>query len=473
VLFGSLALATGILAAASCTDEKVVFRDRAIFEDPLPAAQEMLGYSDAESGQTACGQCHVDAQTKWATTAHAGAWETLQESGSAQGFCEGCHTVSELGNAIASAAGYTATGEDRYHDVQCESCHGPGLDHASSPVDANVPLASMLAGTDLTNGCGECHQGTHHPFVEEWAQSAHGVANDHAANREACAGCHAGEDALRAWGVTDPYLEEEEFAPYEVFMPITCGVCHDPHGSEHEGQLRFAIDVPSEDLNLCMKCHHKRGGPDLSSPQRGPHSPQGPLLIGEAGWIPPNLELPAGGVIATHGSEANPRLCAGCHVNRFEVTDEATGAFAFQATGHLFLATPCLDDEGIPTTGDCEETDKYYGACTASGCHGSEQAARGILFTAQTRLNSLATQLNGLLAQVPASEFSTTDQIYTTAEGAKFNAGLVEFAGTAAHNPFLTEALLIASIQQVQQDYGVAAPPSLSLERQLLPGDTR
>lgn len=471
VLCGSFALVLGVLAAASCTDERIVFRDRDLFQEPLPAAQELLGYSDVSTKQTTCGNCHVDAQKNWATTAHAGAWETLQESGSAQEFCEGCHTVNELGNTLSGPAGYTATGEERYHDVQCESCHGSAMDHVISPADPNVPLAPLAVGLDLESGCGECHQGTHHPFVEEWEQSGHGVAQAHAAERPDCAGCHTGEDALRAWGVHDPFLEEEDVASSEEYLPITCGVCHDPHGSEFPAQLRFAIDEPSEDLNLCMKCHHKRGGPDLASPQRGPHSPQGPLLLGEAGWVPPNLTLPPGGVIATHGSEANPRLCAGCHVNSFEAEDEVTGETVF-STGHLFLATPCLDENGKPVPGDCEEEDKYYASCSVSGCHGPG-VAPGLLFNAQNQLNHLADQLDALLAQVPASEFSSTDQIYTTAEGSRFNSQLARLPGTAAHNPFLAEALLLASIKQVQEDYDLAAAPGLSLERQLLPGGTR
>jgi predicted CXXCH cytochrome family protein len=450
-----------------------VFRDRDLFVEPLPAAAEMLGYTDASSKLTTCGACHIDAQTKWEETAHAGAWATLEGSGGAQAFCEGCHTVSELGNALTESAGYSATGEVRYHDVQCESCHGPGLTHVENPVDATVPLAPLNVSLDMTTGCGECHQGTHHPFVEEWAASGHGVPNDYAAGREACAGCHSGEDALKAWGVTDPFLEEAEFAQPGEHMAITCGVCHDPHGSPHDAQLRFAVDVPSEDLNLCMKCHHKRGAPDLSSPQRGPHSPQGPLLLGEGGWWPPNLQLPQGGVVATHGSDANPGLCAGCHVNRFEVTDEATGDFVFQATGHLFLATPCLDEDGVPTAGDCDESERYYEGCAVSGCHGSADGARGVLFTAQLRLENLADELDELLDGVPDSEFDSTDDIYTTAEGSLFNSQLARLSGTAAHNPFLTEALLIGSIRQVEQDYGLSPSTSVSLERQLVSGGTR
>jgi len=454
-------LACTLVAAfvsSSCVDKEIVYRDRVLFEDPPSTALGMLGYSDEASKLTVCGNCHVDAQTNWAGTAHAGAWETLQGSGHAQATCEGCHTVNELGNVLTAPSGHLAVNDTRYYDVQCESCHGPGLEHVSNPMDSNIPLAPMEAGLDLTLGCGECHQGTHHPFVEEWEQSGHGQNNAHASERPDCGGCHTGEDALAAWGVNDPYLEEAVVASAEEYLPITCAVCHDPHGSDNDKQLRYAVDVPSEDLNLCMKCHHKRGGPDLASPQRGPHSPQGPLLIGEAGWIPPNLSLPPGGVIATHGSEANPKLCAGCHVNRFTVTDAATGAFSFQATGHLFLATPCLDENGLPTAGDCDDNDRYYGACSASGCHGPG-VAQGILFTKRNTLNAMAAELDALLEQVPEAEFSTTDDIYTVAEGAKFNSSLGKMGGTAAHNPFLAEALLVASIAAVEEEYNLQASP--------------
>ena len=91
------------------------------------------------------------------------------------------------------------------------------------------------------------------------------------------------------------------------------------------------------------------------------------------------------------------------------------------------------------------------------------------MFASTLRLTTLADQLNALVAQVPASEFSTTDGRYTTGEGAKFNAGFAAFNGTAAHNPFLAEALLIASIQQVKTEYSLTVQ-GVSLERQLVPG---
>jgi len=67
----------------------------------------------------------------------------------------------------------------------------------------------------------------------------------------------------------------------------------------------------------------------------------------------------------------------------------------------------------------------------------------------------------------PASELSPTDGVYTSAEGAKFNAGLGAIKSSAIHNPFMTEALLTASIRQVKLEYGVTAAHSLPLQELL------
>ena len=85
------------------------------------------------------------------------------------------------------------------------------------------------------------------------------------------------------------------------------------------------------------------------------------------------------------------------------------------------------------------------------------------------RLQNLADQINLLVAQVPASEFDSGDGRYTSGEGAKFNAGFANFTGSAAHNPFLVEALMIASIQQLRAEYGLTVQ-GVSLDRQLIPG---
>lgn len=463
ILFVPALLVAGV--SSSCTDE--VFRTLPAFEDPPSAAAGYLGYTDQASTQPVCGNCHIGKVGEWEGTAHARAWEDLQASGHASESCEGCHTVNERGNHVEDpSVGWMSTGDPRYQDVQCESCHGPGLDHVTNP-DATQPLASIAVGVDLTAGCGECHQGTHNPFVEEWSRSRHGNMNPYPQGREACQSCHEARGALAALGVNDEYVEKDDGGDP---LPITCAVCHDPHDATNPRQLRFPIDVPDVERNLCMKCHHKRAVPDAGSSSRGPHSPQGPLLLGEdVGWIPPNFAYDETRIVGTHGTTRNPRLCATCHVNRMEITD-ATGNFVFNASGHLFKPIPCLDEEGIPTAEDgCTLQERSFDSCTEAGCHGTEAAARSAYIVATTRIADLVAELDGLLARVPESEFSSEDAVFTIAEGAEFNAGLGAITSSAIHNPFLTEALLEASIRVVEDTYGLQASPGLVRGRLLGP----
>ena len=108
VLQGFSALLAGFMAV-SCVDEKVVERivevEREIFQEPAEAALGMLGYSSQESKLTACGNCHIGPQKQWEATDHAGAWETLQNSGHASDSCAKCHTVNQLGNVHHHWAG--------------------------------------------------------------------------------------------------------------------------------------------------------------------------------------------------------------------------------------------------------------------------------------------------------------------------------------------------------------------------------
>jgi predicted CXXCH cytochrome family protein len=359
---------------AGCTDEKIVFREP--FNPPPDAASGFVGYFTTSDKQTTCGNCHVGHQRDWQETRHADAYATLANNPGSQAFCFSCHTITERGNAQTGTVGWDAVQDTAYHDVQCESCHGPGVDHVEEPDGGTEPLASIAAQVDAENGCGECHNGTHHPFVNEWTQSAHATPEPEIMSRgEASAGscvpCHTAQGVLRAWGVNSEYLERD--APFEQHLGITCAVCHDPHGSAgNEGQLRFPIDVPSEDENLCVKCHHKRAEPETeSSLVRGPHSPEGPLLLGEgAGWFPPGFEPEIAEILGTHGSSANPRLCATCHVIAREVTDQATGAFQFRGVGHTFEAIQCVDANGIPLPvgTDCTLDQRdFTSGCTTYG----------------------------------------------------------------------------------------------------------
>ena len=510
----------------ACTTEKIQYVTRP-FVQGKDTANGFLGYFTVADKQTNCGNCHVGVQATWKGTRHAQAWADLQGSGHAQPSCNGCHSVSELGNKVGHPAGYNVVADAAYQDVQCESCHGPGFTHASNPTLANVPLASIHVDTNLTNGCGGCHTGVHEPFVDQWVQSAHasGPGFSHAVGNAACQPCHEGKTALAVkFGVVTNYAEKSDTS----HQRIVCVVCHDPHGaSPYEGQLRADISVPTTD-NLCIKCHSRTGTPPwgvatATSAARGPHGAQGLLVIGQnVGWIPPNFTYDTSQIVSSHGSAANTRLCATCHVAFTTITDKTTGAFQFQSVGHLFEAIPCTNaTTGIPVpcaTAVAPDTVRSFVACSNSSCHiGGPQIAKNAYLTFRARLDNLLDQIwtdangnsvidstdGGLLprlvaralrpgatsADTAALNFGTTTT--TVAKGTLFNAALAatddrpQFlagtvfgkswaahasAGNGVHNPFLLEALLTSSISALQTTYGLAPPlNTITLSVQAIP----
>jgi len=508
-------LVLAALALGACTTEKITYVTRPPFNPPPDASTGFLGYFTVSSKQTTCGNCHVGVQATWIGTKHAGAWADMQSSGQAGSSCNSCHAVSQLGNSVGKPAAYSLVPDSAYHDVQCESCHGPGLTHAQNPdLIANRPLASIHVDTSLANGCGGCHTGVHAPFVDQWIQSAHGSGPGYAvaAANASCAPCHEGKTALAIkFGVTTNYLEKTD----TTHQRIVCAVCHNPHGSPYEHQLRAPISVPTTD-NLCIKCHSRTGTPPWgvatgTSAARGPHGAQGLLVIDEnIGWIPPNFTYDTNQIVSSHGTAANPQLCATCHVARTTITDRTTGAFQFQSVGHLFAAIPCTNaTTGIPNaTCTPPDTVRDFSACANGACHiGGPSVARSAYVTFRGRLDNLLDQIwtdvngNGVIDPTPtdagllpqmvargtaadsaALNFGSTTT--TVAKGTLWNAALAatddrpQFlsgkvfgkgwaahmsSGNGVHNPFLLEALLTSSIDALKSTYGVAAPPLADL----------
>jgi predicted CXXCH cytochrome family protein len=473
--------------AAACTSEKIQYRSGTSLATASTAAASFMGYYDVANKQTVCGSCHVDYQTRWSQTKHSNAWADLQASGSATGVCYACHATDNLGNAVKdTAVGFRSTQDPRYHDVQCESCHGPGLTHASNPGQTNIPLASILADTNATNGCGECHTGTHEPFVNEWKMTnaaglSHSIVQGPAVSATqtdlTCRGCHTGQGALLRFDPNANYVEATSLANINASnaLPLVCAVCHDPHGSSNTHQLRFSISAPSVDQNLCVQCHQRNPAPVALSTRNSAHSPEGPTLFGLAGWFPPNWNQ-ADTIIGTHGTpSANPQLCAGCHVQNFTINQAGTNTFVFNDVGHSFIAAPCVDANGQPTINQvCPQTSKTFRSCVASGCHASQTAAISAYNTDSLRVQQLIAMANSLITKETAIKSAeckeaatTTLPAFTTCMGLVFNVSLASAPGAFVHNPFLIEQLLLTSISQAESQYNLMPDVAYPMTPQL------
>jgi len=477
-LFAALLLVVAFsgFALLGCTDTETVYVDKPLFDDPPEAAAGFLGYDEADKKLTVCGNCHAGIQAEWEPSAHAHAWDTIADRAN-PAPCQDCHSVGQLGSATSTPGGYATTLDTRYRDVQCESCHGPGLEHVTNP-DATQPLASVVLGDisppdySKAMNCAECHQGNHHPFVDEWALSPHAHVVESAASNPSCQGCHRGQQVIERFGDHGNYIEKDSDEP----LATVCVVCHDPHGSPYEGQLRKPVNTVSIEEHLCAQCHNRRSEPSGSSSHGlEPHAPEAALLIGDAGWFPPGSDIEQGKIRGTHGSERNERLCATCHLPMFEVTDPETGGHVFSSTGHLFRPIPCVDEQGIPLPfeSNCDLTtdSRSYISCVSSGCHADQQAAYSALVASVNTVQNYADDLIEVLRQVdpnlaePGGEIDPTTTTFTVAEGSLFNYNLATFGnaefgtntvvGSSVHNPFLMRSLLLASLDAVEEAYGL------------------
>jgi hypothetical protein len=239
-----------------------------------------------------------------------------------------------------------------------------------------------------------------------------------------------------------------------------------------------------------MSCHLRRVEPSTGN-SRGntPHSTQAAVLLGFAGWRPPGFVYDTARIYGSHATTANPKLCAGCHVNRFTVNDPASGNFVFQATGHQFEAAPCVDAQGVPNgQTDCAFTTaaRNWSSCTTAGCHANQAIAANLYTASKLTLKNLAdiiwTDTDGdlvvdpfpqdagylprILVNAPGA-LNPSDQTISAADGAEFNVRVCgvghydhEDGSYGSHNKFLCEALLSSSASFLRTTYAfLPAPP--------------
>ncbi len=315
-----------------------------------------------------CGMCHFSKYTTWKQTPHANIYaegitgqlevNPLTAKGAYATGCPKCHTTGweptanngnfgylahQTGWDTTWYQGYTLAGGDYeipYQDstsinlmnaqypsvaatasIGCESCHGPGRDHLG---DVTKIGRSLSAGV-----CLQCHDApSHHIVGTTWLTSDHMSMSKGHVGGTTCYPCHSGS-AFVKWldNKSSPGWSTAE----DGMFPITCSVCHDPHGNSNPNELRT---VSFDSLNngyvpaagdggkgqLCMNCHRSRYNVAKKVTNKGPYygfadhygphgNPQADMFFGQNAYQygDPNLTG-----LRTHASVED--ACVTCHM---------------------------------------------------------------------------------------------------------------------------------------------------------------
>lgn len=219
--------------------------------------------------------------------------------------CAGCHEAiaANFAKTLHSKAGYWVQG---FQD--CESCHGPGAEHASSADPSRIKNPADLDRQMLVRLCLDCHQ--QRGKLVHWDNSTHDSRNlictdCHSVHspydkllkakkeRDVCFCCHGDVRADTYKSSHHPIREGK----------ITCTDCHNPHGSIAPRQ------IDANTINdKCYECHAEKRGPFLNE-----HKP-----VTEDCTI---CHMPHG---SSHGKLLVRKvlyLCQSCHSNTFHPGD--------------------------------------------------------------------------------------------------------------------------------------------------------
>lgn len=156
-----------------------------------------------------------------------------------------------------------------FANLQCETCHGPGKDHARAArgggevqptvtfgANANTPAKTQ---NDVCLGCHESHGrlgwfGSRHETEKVPCAACHTIHReadtvfDPLLQQETCFGCHANRQADALRSSNHPLR----------FGLMACSDCHDPH----QGNNDFLLREPSVN-ETCFTCHDEKRGPFL------------------------------------------------------------------------------------------------------------------------------------------------------------------------------------------------------------------
>jgi len=296
-------------------------------------------------------------------------------------------------------------------NVACESCHGPGSEHAFSLGNTNLISKSFIAGN-----CAQCHDnkssGDYYAIkVTEWNNSLHShtTRTPSGPGRENCVRCHTAP-GFRNFdtyaGSSTPYVTNT------VYEAITCAACHDPHDATNPHQLRAAniytlpegTTVTNAGFGaLCMTCHHSRNGEatqNIANYQQGLPTWAGGSSFGPhdstAGDMVEGVNAITYGKVIPSGSHSAviPNVCVGCHMQPVAPSHPAYT----KAGGHTYSMSYNVVNGGVTNSVDLVDVCvKCHGPITEFNFARKDYDGDGIINGVQTEVQHLLDNLSRML----------------------------------------------------------------------------
>jgi len=249
---------------------------------------------------------------------HANDWQSREW----QQSCGSCH-VTGLN---------TETWDFVEFGVGCESCHGPGGEHAADPY--NVPIFNKVDD----QVCGSCHSRGKSPDGYSFPATYRpgDTLTDHFS---------FSTDAADVWADGSAKKHHQQYMDWQLGSKmqqsgkVHCTTCHSMHDT---GQARGELNLPLNDL--CLQCHadkeqliqhmpyHEQASKTRDFLCSDCHLPKMatsavPYDIRNHSFLQPNPD----GALEHGGLEAMQNACNICHTNRAETPQWASETIAYVA----------------------------------------------------------------------------------------------------------------------------------------------
>jgi DmsE family decaheme c-type cytochrome len=222
--------------------------------------------------------------------------------------CLKCHDDPRVKTIFKTPHGAVSDARAPFAQAQCESCHGPGGEHAKRlhAGDPRPPIPMFGKSSPATvaqqnNSCLSCHQGGHRIAWDGSAHERDGVA---------CVSCHqvhAEHDpvtVVREQPAVCYTCHRQMRADFEKFSAhplrdggMSCTSCHAPHDSLFPALLKKPTVTQT-----CYTCHA-----DL----RGPFLWEHPPVAEDCS----NCHVPHGSSKPALLTRRPPQLCQQCHAS--------------------------------------------------------------------------------------------------------------------------------------------------------------